>query len=159
MWPLAVLIILAPVAGLKMLQAEVFTPTVEISASKPALAKNIVTYKNVVDQFVAAQASGYSGAGPGNSVPDSSLTFPSWYVRNPLWSNKVISGTVTVYATSLPTAGDFSREVADITNGRRSVGIVGSATTTIISPLYGDTGIALPSGLPSGVTVMQNKVN
>ena len=159
MWPLAIIIILIPVVGHKMLQAEVFLPTVEISASKPALAKNFVTYKNVVDEFVASRPAGYTGTGPGNSVPDANLTFPGWYYRNPLWTNKVINGTVTVYATSVNGAGDFSREVAGITNGRRSVGVVSNTSGTILSPLYGDTGITLPAGLPNGVTVVQNKVN
>lgn len=159
MWVIGVLLLMSSMVGLKMVQFEVNAKPIGRQASTPVLAQNMVVYKSAVDVFVASQAAGYTAPAAGNVVPDTSLSFPTWYVRDSRWTNKVINGTVTVYSVSLPDVGDISRDAAKLTKGSRSAGVVKSATNTILSPLYGDTGIALPAGLPNGVPVLQSKIN
>lgn len=158
MWPLAVVVIMGSVIGLLRLSQEVAMPPIDATAAIPVVATNMIVYKGAVDAFVATQSPGYTAPAADNVVSDASLAFPAWYVRNSLWTNKVINGTVTVYATSVYSGGDISREIARIAKGSRYVG-VNSSGSTILSPLYGDTGIALPAGLPASVPVIQSKVN
>lgn len=157
MLPIVVVVMMISIIGLVRAQSEVTAPVVSAKASASTLAQNMVVYKGLLDTFVAAQTAGYTAPGGGNAVPDASLAFPAWYVKNPLWTNKVISGTVTVYATSVPAAGDISADMVALTLGSINVGVVGNAGT-ILSPRYGNTLTALPPGLPVGVPVIQSKV-
>lgn len=158
MWPLAVVVVMGSVIGLLRLSNEVMFSPLDAKASITTTANNMIIYKGAVDAFVATQASGYTAPAVDNAVPDASLSLPGWYIRNPLWTNKVISGTVTVYSTAIPPEGDISREMARLAMGSRYIG-VRSTGGTILSPLYGDTGITLPVGIPADVPVIQSKIN
>ena len=159
MWAMAMITVMASLIGLQQLYNEIMLPSDVVKITATSQANNMVVYKNAVDAYVATKPAGYTETAAGNTVADASLTLPSWFIRNQLWTNKVIAGKVTVYATVKPDLGDISGQLARITKGSRFAGVVSTSTNTILSPIYGDTGIALPPGLPDGVPVMHSRIN
>ena len=158
MWPTAILVVLGSIIGLQQLYTEVVQPRDYKAMSANAVSMNMLVYRSAVESYVATKAAGYTETATDNVVPDSSLSFPDWYVRNPVWTNKVIDGKVTVYATSRPAQVDISNALAKATNGSRYVGVVDTSTNTIVSPIHGYTGIQIPARLPSGVPVAHSKI-
>lgn len=159
MWPLYILIVFASLTGFYQMRAVQAVPPVSATVAAPEMAQNMIVYYNKVVEFVAGQAAGYTAPGGGNVVPDASLTFPSWFVRNPLWTNKVIAGQVSVYATSKPAAGDLAPDVARLSGGVTTVGVSNAASGHLLSPIMGDLGQAYPAGIPDGVVVIQGQIN
>ena len=158
MWALYVLVALIAVQGFYQVKAEQAVPPVTATVAAPEMGQNMIVYYNKVVEFVAAQPAGYTAPASGNVVPDSSLTFPGWYIRNPLWTNKVIAGKVSVYATSKTAAGDLTPEVARLSGALTSVGLSNAANGRLLSPMIGDTGQTYPAGIPDGVVVIQGQI-
>lgn len=157
MWPVAVVVIMISLIGGFRTLYQTSDPETfkEPTLSLQATAENMLVYGHSVIAFTAAQSAGYTAPAPGNVVPDASLSLPSWHVRNPLWTNKVIGGVVTVYATSRPPAGDITPVLAEKSLRSRGVGV---AQGGYIITSYGQTA-TLPAGIPNGVPVFQIKVN
>ena len=158
MWPIYVLVALTALSGYYQMQVEKAVPVMAASIAAPDMAQNLIVYYNSVVQFVAVQAAGYTAPGAGNAVPDGSLTFPGWFVRNPLWANKVIGGKVSVYPTSVPAAGDLAGQVTRLSGAAVSAGVTNASSGHLLSPIIGDTGQTYPAGIPNGVVVIQGQI-
>jgi len=158
MWPAYIIVLFATLTGFYQLRSDQVVPPVPATVAAPEMAQNMIVYYNKVVEFVVPQVASYTAPGGGNAVPDASLAFPSWYVRNPLWTNKVIAGKVSVYATSKTAAGDLTPDVARLSKGINSVGVSNNASGHLLSPINGDTGQTYPAGIPDGVVVIQGQI-
>lgn len=159
MWPIYILVLIASLTGAYQLQESRSVPVVAATAAAPEQAQNLVSYYNFLAQFVSTQTSGYTAPATGNVVPDSSITFPAWFVRNPLWTNKVIAGHVWVFPTSKPAAGDLTGHVARMSQSVMGVGVTNAASGHLLSPIAGDTGTVYPAGIPNEVVVIHGQLN
>lgn len=159
MWMMYILSAMVAISGGQYVLHQTSMQELASSDGAPAaLADNFFIYSNAVGRFVAAQSIGYTAPGVGNAVPDSSLNFPAWYVRDPRWRNKVIGGTVTIYAAA-PMAGiEFSELLAHRTDFAFGAGTTAN-TREIVSSVHGPTGIFAPAGVPGGVPVFQVRLN
>jgi len=117
-----------------------------------ALAANMAVYRTAV---VARARSTPSFSG---TVPDDALSFPAWYVRNPLWTNIVSGGMVTVYAAQQPPVY-MTGELVQAARNSIFAGEARAATHTLYSPSVGDTGITLPPAVPDRVPVWMASLN
>lgn len=120
------------------------------AAKRVALAQNMVIYKSAVDAYMQAH--------PTNSgtIPDSSLTFPSWYVKMANWTNWSSSGKYAVYPSS--SVGEtITGELSDITEASMNAGTKQSGTLWTAG--YGNTGITLDPSIPDGSPVYIGSVN
>lgn len=155
MYPLAVFLMVLAIAGsMSTLFVSNSPPMPSAQGTPAALADNFMIYANSVRSFVATQTAPYTAPAAGNAVPDASLSFPSWYVRNVRWQNKVIGGVVTIYANAAIPQVDLSRELALRTAGGFRAGNT-DAVGQIISYLHGPTSISVPAGIPANVAVYQ----
>lgn len=159
MWIMFVLAVLTSITGAQYVLHQTSMAEVASSQGAPtALADNFFVYSNAVGRFVAAQPLGYTAPWAANSVPDASLSFPPWYVRDARWRNKVIGGTVTIYAAA-PIAGvEFGDLLAQRTDFAFGAGTT-AATREIVSAVHGPTGIFAPVGVPAAVPVFQVRLN
>lgn len=155
MAPLFVLLImLALVGSAAVLHDSSREPEPNPAGTPVTLADNFAVYVGAVARFVATHPPGYTATWMGNTVPDAQMVFPTWYVRNPLWSNKVIDGVITVYATVPLGTVDFSSELAVRSDGAYGAGIV-ATNGEIVSVRHGRTGIFVPAGVPPETPVIQ----
>lgn len=157
MWPLVMLIVSLSVIGSVSVLSQTSrdVPMPSVAGTPAALADNFFVYANAVGEFVSAQPPGYTAPGPANAVPDASLSFPAWHLRNPRWSNAVIDGTVTIFAQDLPASIDMSFELASRTGGAFRAGIVDASSREIVSLLHGPSGATVPAWIPDGAPVFQ----
>jgi hypothetical protein len=151
MWAIVILVVMSALSGYYVLVDETYqAPVADMKALD--LAGDMGVYRAAVMAYLRANPGFSSG-----TVPDTALaaTFPSWYVRSPLWTNYVAAdGTIAVYASTLPAMKIVSQLFAE---SQRSilVGEADSGTNTLRSPVYGNTGIPLPAGaaIPNGSPV------
>lgn len=159
MWIMFVLAVMTALTGAHYVLHE--STKMEIASSQgaaSALADNFFVYSNAVGRFVAAQPMGYTAPWANNYVPDAALSFPTWYVRDTRWLNKVIGGTVTIYAAA-PIAGvEFGDLLAQRTDFAFGAGTT-LPSRQIVSAVHGPTGIFAPAGVPGGVPVFQVRLN
>lgn len=155
MWMTMVLTALLSVAGFYTLADQVAHPS-SIALKSSGLADSMSVYRAAVADYAASHAS-FSGAAAERELP-----FPAWYAPpSPrLWANHVAAdGTVTIYALAVP-AADIAAEIAGLSQNSIFAGEADTRTGTLHSPLFGDTGIALPAGIPieNGSPVWIDKV-
>jgi len=159
MFPFYVIAFLVAITGSYLTLARNMGPPMPPVAGSPEqLADNFFIYANAVARFVAAQSAGYTAPAGGNTVPDTSLAFPTWYVRNAAWTNKVIGGTMTVYAAAPIQGADFSSQLAKRTDMAYGAGVT-LASGEIASIVYGPSGIFVPAGVPAAVPVFQVQIH
>lgn len=155
MYPLAIfLMFMAIIGSMGTLFATSRPPVPGAQGTPEALTDNFLVYADAVRRFAGVQPQPYTAPAAGNAVPDASLSFPTWHVRNTRWQNKVIGGVVTIYADAPIPEADLSRELAQRTGGSFSAGNT-DATGQIVSYLHGPTGVMVPAGIPAGVAVYQ----
>lgn len=158
MYPLVIfLLAMATVGSMATLHANNRQPLPSSQGTPVALTDNMLTYADAVVRFATLQSQPYTAPGAGNAVPDVSLTFHTWYVRNVRWQNKVIGGVVTIYAGAPIPNVDLSRELAMRSGGGFHAGTT-DAAGQIISYMHGATGITAPGGIPAGVAIYQVKL-
>lgn len=159
MYPLAILTALLAVLGTYNLatyrsQSEAFAV-----GRSDALAQNLVTYRNLVAQFVATQPAGYTAPGVNNAVPDASLALPGWYLKDGRLRNAVVAGVVTIYTNGATPREPFVQQaLVDRLNG---MALVGSRTTAGTAVRYGEvsTTFSVPAYVPASSIVISTKVH
>lgn len=119
----------------------------EVPQAKEAdLAVSMSMYRTAVTRYAAEHAA-FTG-----TVQDANLSLPTWYSRYPLWSNWVENGTVVVYPTG-PTPIELATEIVKLSGNSMLAGVARNASHTLYSPVFGDTGIGIPAGIPDGTPV------
>lgn len=111
-----------------------------------ATATNFWAYRGAVASYVTTHPAA-SG-----TVADSSLTFPTGYSRDSLWTNTIQSGVLYTYSIS-----GLKPQVADTiaAQGGRTMMIGVANAGSIMSSLSGGaTGISIPSVVPVGAVVV-----
>ncbi|HEX6705205.1 MAG TPA: type IV pilus biogenesis protein PilM [Albitalea sp.] len=145
MWIFWILTAMISLTGYFAMGAQGQAPELSAAASAD-LARNMSVYRAAVLAY-AAEHPAHSGA-----VPDSVLVFPSWYRRHPAWASIVDGRTVVVFATQrLP--GDVVSDLMVLARNSLLVGVADAQRRVLVSPLHGDTALALPPGVPDGVPV------
>lgn len=158
MYPLLFLAAFFAITGFYQVTLQRELPPVVATVSAKETAQNMVVYYNKVAAYVGTKAAGYTEPSAGNTVPDASLALPTWYVRNSLWTNKVINGVVTVYATAAPQAGNIASALVSASGAISGTGVTSTSSGTIINPVFGNTGVTFPAGLPNGVPIIQARI-
>ncbi len=155
MYPLMIMLsALAIIGSIVTISVSNRDPLPPPEGSASVLADNLFVYADAVARYVATQPVRYTEPGAGNSVPDSSLTFPAWFQRNARWDNKVIDGVATIYSATPYNGPGLSAELTRRTQGSYRAGIT-ATDGEIISFQHGPTGIVVPAGIPSNVAVYQ----
>ncbi|UST77170.1 type IV pilus biogenesis protein PilM [Pseudomonas siliginis] len=108
------------------------------------IAGNMQVYKNALVRYIELNPSA------NGSIPDSSLTLPSWFTRRPGVANYVSAGKVYVYYEARPElASVILRDTETMGVGINNNGI-------LIHPRSGNTGIQIPAQIPTtSVVLMQ----
>jgi hypothetical protein len=145
MWVVWTLVAMLSVAGYVAMSAELREAPVS-TASAADLAWNLGVYRDAVLTY-ALQHPGFAG-----TVPDSALPLPPWYTPAALWRNQITAGVVAVYGTH-PMTAELASSLVALGKGSYFVGIADAKSGRLVSPLFGDTGLALPPGIPDGVPV------
>jgi hypothetical protein len=145
MWVLWILVAMVSLTGYFAMGAQAQEPALSAAASMD-LARNMGIYRAAVLDYAAANP-GHTGA-----VPEEALHYPSWYRRHPGWASVVNGRAVVVYATQ-PLPADVVSELVALSRNSRLAGVADAKRGVLVSPLYGDTGLALPPGVPDGAPV------
>jgi len=148
MWMTWIMTALIAIAGGLALSDEVRSPPRLAMHKSADLADNMGVYRGAVIGFLAKTPSFATG-----TVPDEMLILPSWYRPYPLWRNHVeADGSVTIYAAQLPPLSIMA-DLMRLSHNSMLVGAADTSTNTLRSPLFGDTRIKLPAGIPDGSPV------
>jgi hypothetical protein len=162
MWLIVVLFTLLSVIGVATASQAGHAPVLQ-QARDDALALNMAVYRSLVVQAVSAGAGAGSGSGAGidSVVSDAALVLPSWYTRDPAWSNELMpDGTIVIYAVG-SVSPTFVTELVATSQGSMLVGEARThlaGDTYLYSPQFGDTAIPLPA-LPPGTPVWLSPPN
>jgi PilM len=108
------------------------------------LAVNMSVYRTSVTRYAAAHPE-FTG-----TVTDANLVFPSWYQRHPQWTNQVSNGTVAIYPASLLPVS-LATNIVKLSQNSMLAGVVHNAA--LYSPVFGETGIPVPTNIPEGAPV------
>lgn len=115
-----------------------------IVAENEAISGSMQVYKNAIVRYLELTPSA-SG-----TIPDSSLSLPTWYYRIQGVSNYVAFGKVYVYYQGRAELAS----VIEVNTESLTVGI--NRGGILINPRSGNTGIVLPAVIPeSSVVIMQ----
>src|SRR4051794_38595809 len=123
MWAIWVLTVMMALSGYYMARNEAAAPT-QILTKSMDLVHSMGGYQAAVEAYARLNPT-YVG-----SVPDTSLSFPTWYVSpSPqLWTNNIANdGTITVYTVSLLPIS-IASDLASYAKYSRLVGIANTAT-------------------------------
>lgn len=135
--------VLAGVAAFAVLAILVaMAPAEPLSAENAqAVAMNFLVYRQAVITYYATNP----GAGP--TVPDATLPLPPGYRQLRDWRNvRAGGGPVFVYGP-----GDTELiAVLVLEHWRRSSALGGVDDARLVSPVYGDLGVAVPATVPDG---------
>lgn len=108
-----------------------------------AINGNMRVYRNAVISYAANNPTA-SG-----TIADAALGLPSWFNHMPAVSNIVVAGKGYVFYSSV-TPG-LAYEITKATDNSILIGI--NRGGMLINPLSGNSGIALPAGIPEGSVV------
>lgn len=153
MWIAAAIIVMT---GYYSVNSQVQNPTPAPMQSM-ALAGNMGIYRAAVVAYATSNPA-FTG-----TVADGNLPFPTWYtpLTPSLWRNYIAAdGTITIYASALPTI-KITSDIVSLSKNSILAGEARSATGTLYSPAAGDTGILLPAGvvIPNGSPVWMSSHN
>ncbi len=116
------------------------------TAKGDVAASNFWAYRGALVDYQIAN-SGASG-----TVADASLVFPMGYIRNPAWTNVILSGTLYTYSIS-PLAPKTIDAIARRGGRTLLIGIAQSGST-MTSLSGGASGINIPATIPAGAVVV-----
>lgn len=135
---------LAALAGYYMMSDRTPHSDALAQAQQGDLALNMGIYRAAVTRF-ARDNPGFSG-----TAGDERLVFPSWYVRNPTWTNRIADGAVAVYPAQ-PLSVNIAADIVRLSGNSMLAGVARGAV--LYSPIYGDTGIPLSPSIPQEAPV------
>lgn len=151
MWPLVILVILTSLTGYFSMSDQVMHP-IATHAGMEDLAVNMRVYRRALINYAR------SNPGVTGVIADSSLAFPSWYRKNPLWTNIVTASSVTVYATKRPPE-TITMDIVRMSGNSAFTGEADASDHTLVSPVFGKTSISIPAAVPHGVPVWISSIN
>jgi len=111
-----------------------------------ALAESMATYRAAVVDMARAHPA-FEGA-----VSEAALSLPTWWQPRAGLKAIVESRIIAVYVVT-DEQDSVLQEMLRLAAGSILVGIASQSSGTLHSPSTGDTGIALPSGVPDGAPV------
>ncbi|NRR33764.1 type IV pilus biogenesis protein PilM [Oxalobacteraceae bacterium] len=158
MWPLAVLTTLLSLSGYYALEGQQ-RQTAASQGKAAVLADSMAVYREAVRQYFA------SHPGPQRSVTLAALrashALPAW---SPLytdtgpapWANyRAADGTIYIYAAAA--TQNIAADVVRLSRNSVLAGVFRAGDTTLYSPVFGNTGIPLPTpaeaAIPDGSPV------
>lgn len=109
-------------------------------------ATNLIAYRAAVISYLNTNPSATG------TIADGSLTFLPGYVRNPVWTNLISSGTLYTYSTTVAAPG-VADQVWRYSQQSLMVGTKSSAGGLVV-PGSGSNSIVLPAAIPTGAIVM-----
>lgn len=146
MWAYAVVVSVVSVFALFVTNTGVDETLVDTSRRR-ALAEGMATYRAAVVEMARAQPA-FNGA-----VSEASLSLPAWWQVQPALKATVQGQIVAVYVEPNDQQAGVLEEMFRLSAGSMLVGIANQASGTLHSPSTGDTGIAVPAGVPDGAPV------
>jgi hypothetical protein len=154
MWSIAVLVVLMMVTGLYTVSHEANVPT-GLQSSANTLAASMATYRSAVVSYFSQNPDQYQSVSI--DTLKSAGVLPTWstlYTQpaTSKWANyrDPATGIIYIYAGT-PLDTNITAEVAALSQNSILAGVFRSGDTTLFSPLFGNTGIALPS--PASVAI------
>jgi len=145
MWAFAVVVSVMSVFALFMTDTAVDESRADTSRSR-ALAESIATYRAAVVEMARAHPT-FEG-----HVSEADLSLPAWWQGQPGLKATVEGRKVAVYVVTNEQSSVL-QEMLRLSAGSILVGIANQSSGTVHSPSTGDTGIAVPSGVPDGTPV------
>lgn len=152
MWALGIIsIVFSAIIFLQIGNANTALQADTDNASKRiALAQNMVIYKSAVDAYMKSNPTSTG------QIPDSSLTFPVWYMKMANWTSWSSGGKYAVYAAD-PIGEVITNELSHITEGSLNAGVKRGGNLWTAG--YGNTGITLDSSIPAESPVYIGSIN
>ena len=145
MWAFAIVVSVMSVFALFVTDSVADENLVDASRSR-VLAESMATYRAAVVEMARAQPT-FEG-----DVSEAALSLPTWWQTQPGLKATVQGQTVAVYVVTND-RGSVLQEMLRLSGGSILVGIANQSSGTSHSPPTGDTGIAVPSGVPDGAPV------
>lgn len=151
MWMIWILVAMASLAGAYSTMDQVRNPSSPQLHGKD-LAVNMAAYRAAVVAYATSTYTSYPITATSVSQLALASYLPYWYppAASGMWSNYIDSdGTIVIYATAKPPVV----YTADMVNLSQNSQLAGTASTagTLVSPIFGDTGIVLPK--PGGALI------
>lgn len=108
-----------------------------------ATSVSMLVYRNLVAEYASSNPA-FVGV-----VSDTSLLFPSWYVKPLNLSNYISTGkSYTFYPGTLPgLVGELARQTESVNVGTNQNGV-------LVAPNMANSGITLPAQIPNGSVVL-----
>jgi len=144
MWYIAILSIMIAAGGYFTLNIQDNLTHAE-SAKTTILARDMAIYRDAVIAYFASHP-GSAHTVSLQNLRDANL-FPSWSPLNSasIWANyRASDGTIYIYATA-PISAELGQEITELSSNSVMTGVFRRGDTTLHSPVFGDTGIPLPS--------------
>ncbi len=146
MWAYAIVVSVMSVFALFITDSAVDERRIDATRGR-VLAESMATYRAAVVDMARAHPT-FEG-----QVSDAALHLPTWWQVQPALKATVEGRTVAVYVQTDDQQKDLLQEMLRLAAGSILVGTANLSSGTLHSPSTGDTGIALPSGVPDGVPV------
>lgn len=146
MWSFAIVVSVMSVFALFMTHQGASDVSVDTSRSR-ALAESMATYRAAVVRLAREQP---AFEGP---VSPAALSLPAWWQAQPELKAIVQGRMVAVYVEIDDQRKGLLQEMLRLAGGSMLVGLANRASGTLHSPSAGNTGIAVPAGVPDGVPV------
>jgi hypothetical protein len=141
--PLILFLLIATLGGI-FYHSEVTlkADSASFSAESDVRVTNMLIYRNAVIAYAEANPS-YAGV-----AADSALALPSWYRKMHGVNNYVVSGKGYVFAQG---RAELSNQLYQKT---KTINVGINKNGVLMSPVAGNTGIALPSAIPLDAVVL-----
>ena len=151
MWMIWIVVATASLLGLYTNRSQVQHPS-SLQLQAVDLAVNMATYRAAVVDYAKHTYPVYPISPGGVTQAALAPYLPYWYPSSAtlIWGNYIDSdGTILIYAISTP-AQVYTAELVTLSQNSMLVGTA-SASGTLVSPIFGDTGIVLPK--PGGALI------
>lgn len=144
MHPLALLVALMSLSALIFSVTQTSKVETITSGELAAVTGNMLVYRNAVAKYATNNplASG--------SIADSALGLPTWYRKHASLGNYISTGRTYVFYTG----GDLPGLVGSLHAKTESAAVGVNSSGALTTPTRGDTGIALPAGVPNQAVVL-----
>lgn len=153
MWHVAVLIAMTALTGMYALNGT-SSPRLIEDAHAARLADSMAVYRHAVTQYYNDHpATPYS---VDIATLNAAGLFPEWsplhtHPETAIWRNYInADGRIYIYAASRP-APDAITHVLKLSHNSVLAGVFRTGDITLYSPVYGDTGIPLPTAAEAGI--------
>lgn len=115
------------------------------NAIASSAASNFLAYRKATSEYT------FANPATTGTIPDSSLTFSTGYVRNTAWTNTVQAGVLYTYSNR-PIAAGTIESIANRSGRTLMVGVANAGQ--MVSLVQPTVTFTLPAAIPNGAVVM-----